>query len=155
MKKIKTPKVVPLVFDTYLAVVKNSVDSKMFRNFYAKVGGKKTDIMRNGDLSCAFFVSSILVLFKMIRNGHSTVNSTVEDMKKSGWKVIKKPKPGSVIIWESIIFENGENNKHIGFYVGNNTIVSTNSKTGLIHNHNYTSDNKRKIESIFWNPKLK
>ena len=155
MKKAKTPKVIPMVFDTYIAVTKNSVDSKMFRNFYAKVDGKKKDIMRNGDLSCAFFVSSVLVLFKLIKDGHGTVNSTVEDMKKSGWKVISKPKIGSVIVWEKIVFENGESNKHIGFYVGNDMAISTNSNTGVIYSHHYTFDGKRKIESVFWNPKLK
>ena len=154
MNKTKTPKVEPLVFDTYIAVIKNSVGSKMFRNFYAKISGKKKDIMRNGDLSCAFFVSSVLVLSKLIKDGHGTVNSTVEDMKKTGWKIIKKPKVGSVIVWEKITFGNGESNKHIGFYVGKNIAVSTNSNTGLIYEHHYTFGGKRKIEAIYWNDKL-
>jgi hypothetical protein len=154
MATSKEQKVIPLIYDTYVAVIKNSVDSKIFRNFYAKVGGKKKDIMRNGDLSCAFFVSSILVLFKLIKNGHGTVRSTVEDLKKSGWKIIKKPKIGSIIVWEKIVFKNGESNMHIGFYVGKNTAISTNSNTGLVYTHHYTFNNKRRIESIFWNNKL-
>jgi hypothetical protein len=91
-------KVTPLVLETYLAVIKNSVGSKMFRNFYAEVNGKPTDIMKNGDVSCAFFASSILVLFKLIKETHGTVDSTINDLKESGWLEIKKPKAGSVLI---------------------------------------------------------
>lgn len=143
-----------MIFDTYIAVIRNSVGSKMFRNFYVKINGKKKDIMRNGDLSCAFFVSSILVLFKLIKDGHGTVNLTAEDMKKSGWKIIKKPKIGSVIIWEKIVFENRESNRHIGFYIGKNMAISTNSETGLIYKHHFTFNNKRKIDLIFASNKL-
>ena len=79
-------KVILLIFETYLAVVRNSVRSKLFQNFYAKVNGKKTDIMRNGELSCAFYVSSVLALPKFIKEVHTTVDSTVKDLKESVWK---------------------------------------------------------------------
>jgi len=54
----------------------------------------------------------ILYLFKLIKNVHTTVNSTVKDLQKSGWKLIKKPKVGSIIVWEEIDF-GGEINKHL------------------------------------------
>ena len=47
---------VPLVFDTYVAVINNSVGSKLFQTYYVSAGKKKVDVMRGGELSCAFFV---------------------------------------------------------------------------------------------------
>lgn len=157
MKKIK---VIPILFDTYIAVIKNSAGSKMFRNFYAKVDGKKIDIVKNGDLSCAWFVSSLLHLFKLIKDAHATVNGTIKDLKQSGWKKIKKPKIGSILVWEKIDFGNKDFHKHIGFYIGNNKAISTsNLKKGQPVTHHWTygiKSNKpmRKIEAIFWNKKL-
>ncbi len=157
---MKKQKVIPIIFDTYIAVIKNSVGSKMFRNFYAKVDGKKTDIMKNGDLSCAWFVSSLLYLFKLIKDAHATVNGTIKDLQQSGWKKIKKPKIGSVIVWEKIDFGNKDFHKHIGFYIGNNKAISTsNSKKGqpIIHHWTYgIKRNKpvRKVKAIFWHKKL-
>jgi len=43
----KKKKIIPLLRDSYLAVIKNSVGSKTFRNFYAKVNGKKQDLLKN------------------------------------------------------------------------------------------------------------
>lgn len=148
-KKIEPPTNV-LVFDTYLAVIKNSVGSKMFRNFYVKVGGKKTDIMRNGMYSCAFYVSSILALFKMIKETHGTVNSTIEELRKHGWRKIKTPKPGSVLVWEAVDFGGGDIHKHIGFYIGNGEAVSNNYKLGSPAKHNWKFGGKRKVEAILW-----
>lgn len=147
-------KVAPLFFDSYLAVVKNSVGSKMFRNFYVKVGGKKEDIMRNGELSCAFYVSAILTLFKFIKETHGTVASTVLDLKNSGWKQVKKPKVGSVIVWSKIDFGNSDIHTHIGFYVGKNSAMSNNYKLGHPTEHHWTFNGTRKIDSIWWKTKL-
>lgn len=108
-------KIEPLIFDTYLAVIRNSIGSRLFRNFYARVDGKKVDIMRQGELSCAFFVSAILVLFNFIKKVHATVDSTIEDLIKSGWIQINKPTVGSIIVWEPVDFGNNNIHKHIGF----------------------------------------
>lgn len=157
---MKTQKVIPILFDTYIAVVKNSVGSKMFRNFYAKVNGKKTDIMNNGDVSCAWFVSSLLYLFKLIKDIHCTIDGTVRDLEQSDWNKISKPKVGSVIVWEKKNFGKNDFHKHIGFYIGDNKAISTSSsKNGQPAIHRWTygvKNNKpvRKIEAIFWNKKL-
>lgn len=143
------------IFDTYLAVIKNSLGSKLFRNFYAKVNGKRADIMRNGELSCAFHVSSILVLFQFVKGVHATVDSTVKDLQRSGWKVIKRPKIGSVLVWEKIDFGNRDIHKHIGFYIGNNKAVSNSFKRGYPVIHSWNFGAKRKVDLMFWYPKLK
>ena len=144
----------PLIFETYLTVVKNSVGARSFRNFYAKINGKKKDIMRNGELSCAFYASSILVLFKFIRTGHATVASTVKDLQKSGWRKISKPKIGSILVWEETYSKNNEAHKHIGFFIGNNKAISNSRKLGFPVRHSWNFNKKRKVQAIFWNPKI-
>ncbi len=156
---MKKEKVIPILFDTYIAVLKNSVGSKTFRNLYAKVNEKKTDITKDGVLSCAFFASSILVLFKLIKEIHATVDGTIKDLDKSGWKRVNKPKIGSVLIWQSLDFKKGSFHKHIGFYIGNNKAISTSSKNGQPVIHHWTHGIKRKkpirkVEAIFFNKKL-
>ncbi|MGC9048854.1 MAG: hypothetical protein ACP5IX_01395 [Patescibacteria group bacterium] len=140
---------------TYLAMLKNSVGSKLFRKFYVKTRRKKVDILNNGKLSCAFYVSSILYLFKLIKNIHFTVDSTVKDLQKSGWEVVKKPKVGSVIVWEKMDFGDGDIHKHIGFYIGDGKAISNSSKFGYPVKHSWPFRPKRKVEIILWNPKLK
>jgi len=152
--KNKKQKVVPLTFNTYLAVIKNSVGSKLFRNFYAIVNGRRTDIMRKGELSCAFYVSSVLVLFKFIKTIHGTVDATVKDLKESGWKIIRKPKIGSILVWEKADFGRAGIHKHIGFYIGNNKAISNNGKLGYPIKHSWNFNGKRRVDAIFWNPKI-
>lgn len=155
----KTLKIIPLVKDTYLAVIKNSVGSKTWRNFYAKVNNQKTDIMKDGDLSCAYFVSSVLKLFNLIIEIHGTVDGTIRDLEKTGWRKIKDPKVGSVLVWEAKEGKNNENHKHIGFYLGDDVAISNSSKSGKIAEHHFTFGTKnsrpiRAIEAIYTHKKL-
>ena len=147
---MKKQKIIHLPFDTYLAVVKNSVGSRMFRNFYAKVNGKKTDIMKNGKLSCAFFASSLLHLFKLVKEPHATVDGTIKDLRSSGWKAIRKPRIGSVLVLEA-----KDSHKHIGFYIGNNKAISNSTKLGYPVKHHWTFGGARKVELMLSHPKLK
>ncbi len=146
-------KVSLLIFESYLALIKNSVDSNLFRNLYAQVDQENKDNTNDGNLSCAFFVSSVLVLFKLIGEGHATVKSTVADMEESGWKEIKEPKIGSILVWEKKEI-NGGLNSHIGFYLGDNQAISNNSKTGKPVTHHWTYNQTRKVEEIYWHQKL-
>jgi len=146
--------VVPLVFETYQAIVKNSVGSNLFRNFYAKVHGKKTDIMNDGDLSCAFFVSSILTLLGFIKGTHGTVDATVRDLRASGWKAVRTPKAGSVLVWEQRNFGKDNSHKHIGFFIGNGLAVSNISAKKQPRKHPWNFQGKRKVDLILWHPKL-
>ena len=152
MKK-RTPKIELLMKDTYLKVIENSVGSKLFRNSYALVDGKKRDLLRNGDLSCAIFVSAVLKIFNLVKEVHHTVSSTLEDMKKIGWKAIKMPKEGSVIVWEKKTF-GGETHAHIGFYIGNKKAVSNSTDKCWPTKHDITFKGKRKIEAIYWHKKI-
>ena len=156
MKKIK------LKFDlfsTYLATIKNSVGSKFFRNMYALNGRKRIDILENGNLSCAYFVSTILRHFGLIKKIHSTVKNTVRDLKRSGWKSLHKPKIGSVLVYEEKYFPESKNrHMHIGFYIGSGKTISTSSKyrTPIMHNWQKepSSGKPRKVLKILHHKKL-
>lgn len=160
MPRNKKSQIVPLIFETYLAVIKNSLKSTLFRNFYAEVEGKKQDIMKGGGLSCAFFVSSILVMFGLVERIHGTVAGAIKDLEKSGWQKIKKPRLGSILIWEAIDFGKNNIHKHMGFYIGLNQAISNNSKLKYPVKHHWTfglknNKPKRKVEAIFWNKQFK
>ncbi|MBI2063859.1 MAG: C40 family peptidase [Candidatus Yanofskybacteria bacterium] len=147
-----------ILYDSYMQAVKNSIGSNLFRNLYAKIDGRKKDILENGNLSCAIFVSSILYLHKLISDLHATVTGTVNDLEKSGWIKITKPKIGAVLVWETKKFEKGQH-KHVGFYIGNNKAISHEYEKRQPILHHWTFGAKdgqpiRKVERILWNNKL-
>lgn len=156
------PKVKIHFFETYLAVIRNSVGSKLFRNFYLELDGKKMDATKNGVVSCAFFVSNVLNMFpslKLIKEPHLTVKATVKDLLESGWKEISEPRLGAVLVWEEKESHGGRN-KHIGFYIGDGAAISNNADTGMPDIHHWTfggdADEKpaRSVEMILWNSSL-
>lgn len=149
----------PLIKDTYLAVVKNSVGTNSFRNFYVSNGKKKIDVTKNGDLSCAWFVSVVLSLFDLIDAPHLKVERVHRELIKFGWQKIAKPKPGAIIIWGPASSGKDILHRHIGVYVGSNMAVSNNSKKGRPDIHDWKfrkarSPKGRVIEFILWHPKL-
>ena len=138
-------------------MIKNSKGTKMFRNFYLKKGSRKIDISKNGQLSCAFFVSNILLIWGLISRGHATVESTTKDIIKNGWRKtsLDRPKPGDVIVWEEKTFPNDIPHFHNGFYIGNKKAISNDTKKGVPNLHHWTYNNKRKIIAVYSHPKLK
>jgi len=152
MTKKKT--LTPLFFKTYLAMILNSPETKLFKNLYARRNQKTEDIIENGHLACAFFVSSLLIIHKLISGIHATVEGTLKDLEKSGWKKIARPKIGCLVIWSKVDFGNNNLHAHIGFYIGKNQAISNSSKKGVPVIHNLTFNNKRKIELLLWHPKL-
>lgn len=151
--KMKRPKVIvkSLLFKTYIKVLRNSVGANTYRNFYALVDGKSTDILNDGVLSCAFFVSSILRIFGLIKEYHCTVDGIIKDLVKSGWTKNIFPKKGDIVVWEP---ETGDKNSHIGFYLGNELAISNSSSKKVPQIHHYTFNKTRKIIKIFTHPLL-
>lgn len=142
----------------YLATIENSAKGEnwMFRNLFFNINGKETDVLEDGGLSCAFFVSAVLYLSKLIGDLHTTVVGTEKDMKERGWIEIKDLKEGAVLIWERKTGNSdGVPHYHIGFYAGNDRAISNDSRgSGFIHKHHYTYNDTRKIEKIYWHPAL-
>ena len=148
----------PLLFQNYLTVIKNSVNSTVFRNFYIEENGNIKDILENGNLSCAIFVSNILHMFsgihKLIDNPHVTVSSTLRDMVQNNWFEISELKIGAVLHWEAVDFGTSGMHEHIGFYIGDNLAISNNSKLGFPTVHDFEFDGTRKIRKILWHKAL-
>jgi len=132
-----------LTYQNYCQMIKGSQGSQMFRRLYVLENNQKKDILKNGQLACAYYVSSILKIFDLISQPHATVKSTVKDILKNSWRPTKKLKPGNVIVWRK-----KENHLHIGFYLGKNRAISHcyEMKTPIVHD--YTYNKKRKIVKI-------
>lgn len=148
MEKVQKKKFKYLVRESYLVFIKNSVGTRMFRNFFVlDEKNKKFDVLKNGQMSCAFFVSTVLKSFGLIRKPHFTVGRTVEDLLQSKAKKVRISdlKPGDVLVYESISGKSGNHN-HIGFYLGNNLAVSNSEFKKMVVKHHYKFKGKRQIE---------
>jgi hypothetical protein len=163
MSKLQKVSVKILKKDSYLAMIKNACGSVMWANNYALVNGKREDIVHNGATSCAFFVTSILKIFNLIKELHLTVKSAEKDLKESGWQIIKvssKMPEGSVIIWKKQLptdkeLRKKEKHYHIGFYLGEEKAVSIWAYHNFPVIHHWTYYGARKIIRAYWNPQIK
>lgn len=132
-------------FKSYLTMIKNSVGTKMFSSLFVLRDGKEFDALQNeeGSFSCAFFVSSILTIFKKIDSFHGTISTTIKFMKDFGWQeVAGDMKPGDILLWDAEQVGQSEN-AHIGFYVGDDKAVSTYKGEVILHhdhpNHKWSN----------------
>lgn len=140
---------------TLLACARNAVDTKLFKNLYATIDGTQQDILKNGELSCAFFISSLLTMNNLISRVHSTVNGTIRDMKENGWYENAEPLLGAIIVWTPRR-EDTEQHKHIGIYIGNDKAISNSCLAGTpqIHHWTYGVPAVRKIEALLYHERL-
>ena len=138
------------LFESYCAVIRNSVGTEMFRNLYVSDGDTVKDIMDDGEFSCAFFVSSVLALFGYMQKPRATVDSVYEDLKKSGWGEVSEPVEGSILFWDEIFFEGDGLHAHVGFYIGDEQAISNDYKSGKVTQHHWTFDGKREVKAILW-----
>jgi hypothetical protein len=142
-----------LYFKTYLQAVHNAVGTQLFRNFYLQQpDGTEIDGTEDGENSCAFFVSSVLTIFKKVQGVHGTVVRTVQDLQASGWEEIAKGavQPGDVIVWAAQQSEDAWHG-HIGFYIGDGRAVSTSSSKKMVAEHDAGFDGDRPIVQVFRN----
>jgi hypothetical protein len=126
----------------------------MFRNYVAKVDSVRRDITEDGDKSCAFFVSSVLSMFGLLRTSEVTVHRTLKAMQRAGWKEIRTPRVGCVIVWKEVQNAQGTLRKHIGFYIGDDKAISNSSLRGVPVKHSYKSYKGRGILTMLWHKNL-
>jgi hypothetical protein len=134
-----------LLRKTYLSVIQGSVGSKMFRECHFKIGSRNIEVLENGNLACAFYVSSILKIFDLLNELHTTVNATEEDLLRSGWQDIERPRVGCVIIYAP------KTHRHLGFYIGKGAGINNNASKAAPHNHEW---DYRPVERLLWHAKL-
>ncbi|MFA5736570.1 MAG: hypothetical protein WC893_00140 [Candidatus Paceibacterota bacterium] len=143
-EKNKDKIIKPLTLKSFLAVIEASVGTEMFRHLYAKVDGEEKDILEDGKLSCAFYVSSLLAIFGLIDRLHATVNGTITALEKAGWEKTDDLKPGCVIVWDKPL-DNSHNHQHIGFYLGNEMAISNSTEKKIIAKNHYTYGDKDQL----------
>lgn len=103
---------------SFLAMVRNSVGTEMFRNLYRETPDGPEDVIFDGDLACAFSISAILSTFGLIKGGiHTTVDATIWDLVHSGWKVCDTPSAGAVVLWGEKMGDDGRTHKHLGICI--------------------------------------
>lgn len=154
----KSKKLIICDFDNYLSTIILSPKTKMFQKLIVKQGNKKLDILNNGELSCALFVSSILKMFNLVKSRHATVDGLQRDLEKFGWHCVKKPLPGAIIFWEGKFSKQG-NHKHVGFYISKDRAISNSTAKGFPVKHHWTygqknGQPKRRVERILVWPKF-
>ena len=149
------PNVERRVYETYIAVIRNSVGSTMFSNFYASVDGVKTDVMNDGQTSCAFYVSSVLTMLGLMKRVHATVDATIKDLEESGWSRVRETHSrlvlsgsgGDILVWEAKEI-GGRRSRH--FYIGNGLAVSNNFDTRTPQVHDDSYNGTREIEAVYF-----
>lgn len=152
------PLVQVLHADTYLAMIQGSIGSQAYRKAFALVDGVRTDLVNNGEYSCAFFVGDLLLRFKLTKEPHLRVQGLVKDLIDCGWIETSSPQPGDVIVWDPIVESDGKEHLHVGFYMGHDQAISNSTSKRSPGDHHWTygiqSDGTpfRKIKQIFTHP---
>ncbi|OGG76337.1 hypothetical protein A2950_01370 [Candidatus Kaiserbacteria bacterium RIFCSPLOWO2_01_FULL_55_19] len=150
------------ILTSYLKTIENSVGSNLFRNLYFRIKGKTVDVLEDGDLSCANYVTAILHLFDLIKERHTTVVATIDDIVKSGWYEIKKPKRGALILWGFKKKDDGTQgrHRHVGFFIDSKNAISNDSAARSVARHHPTfgtfpnGEARRDILAYYWHDKL-
>lgn len=145
--------------ETYLMMLENSIGSKLFNSIIIKnENGEVKDLLNDGEYSCALFVSGVLYLNIMTQRTRSTVNNLEKDLSENQSFVHiedqNKIEPGDILIWESVTFEDGSQNRHVGFVISKDEAISTDYIKKHVVKHPINKDIEstglpRKIERIF------
>lgn len=129
---------------SYLAAIRNAEGSRMFSELYLDRDGESIDVLEDGRLSCAVFVTSLLYIFGLIDKTHATVSSTEQDLLVSGWELVTELKPGAIIIWERD--DSPDPQRHIGFCLDEKYGMSTSSEKSCVVKHNISY---RPVQAIY------
>lgn len=111
---------------TYLSLVEGSIDSEMFNRLYVlQYGYDSVDVINDGDLACAFYVSFLLSGLGLSTAGiHTTVDGLVYDLEQTGWIKVQSPVAGSIVVWSEKMGDDGSVHKHIGICLDEVSAVS-------------------------------
>ena len=131
------------------ALLENSLGVKLWRNFYYQ----DRDVMEGGDLSCAFFVSTLLLMLQAVPKRHGTVHHlTVLDMPEYGWREVPVDEAyefGDVLVWDYAQQGNSTGkHQHVGFFWGEDQAISNSSSQGCPVRHHYTYEDTRPIVKV-------
>lgn len=137
--------------ETYLKAIENSVGSKIFNSLFVKFKDNNitSDILNDGEYSCAFFASGILFLFQMIDKTSATVKTlreTIENSPKWTKIDIENVENGDLVFWEKFKHDDGTETTHVGFVFSKTEAISTDYKNKLVSKRDI---NERKIDLVY------
>lgn len=127
-------------------LAKNAVGSNQWRSFFVEEeGGQLIDVLDDGDKSCAFFITNLLVTVGLLSKPRLTVTSAVSQLLADGWAEVSdsEMRDGDVLVWETN--ENGCS--HIGFYVDGFAISNSSSKKSP-QRHCVTYGGERSVSQV-------
>lgn len=146
-------------YKTYLQTIKNSLGSTLFQEFYID----EKDILNQGAVGCAYYVSNILKQFNLTPVGRANVDRVVSDLEKKWWTHLPTTTPANNIPAGSVLVREASHgktynkmHKHIWFYIGDEQAISNNSIhfTGQVDawyvpvQHHYTYNWQRPLTHI-------
>jgi hypothetical protein len=111
-----------------LYTIRAAEGSTLFKHNFVleKSTSSNIDTLEDGKLSCAYVVSCLLAIHRLIDRPHATVTTTLEKMEHAGWRKSDTPVPGAVVYWP-VVEEHG----HIGFYLDDDTYMSNSTAKGV------------------------
>jgi hypothetical protein len=145
---------------TLIYIANNSVGSKMWaKSFILDSDDKVHDLYEDGNLSCAYHVSTTLKMCELWKDqAVGNVGSLVDKLPQNGWYQIDSPRPGAIIVYGRNLLHRAWATMHIGIIVGEDEVISNGSNDSHIirrHPINYTklkSGQWREIEGYWWHP---
>lgn len=107
------------------------------KSFFFTEVGEEINILNDGELSCAFFMSFLLVPFGLCDRIRATVKGIRKDLECAGWEEMGKevrPRPGDVIIWDPSP-SLSDAHQHVGLFLGAGKAISNSTalRTPQIH----------------------
>lgn len=135
----------------YLIKIEASVGSALFKNLYITQRDQSVDVAKDGELSCAIHVSSILALSGLIDGPHATVGTTLKEMNEAGWQLSDNPAVGAVMYWPA----GDDGHEHIGFWLSRGKVISNSAIKRVPVIHNETMLDGRTPTRYYIHPELK
>jgi len=128
-----------------LETIKGSTGSRMFRHLYIIEKDHSEDILKDGEVACAFYVTSILKLYNLIDEIHTTVNGALKALKKSQWKKVSliDMRAGDILVWD----HEGVH-AHIGFAISHNRAISNSSTKHTPVRHSFDFAGTREVITV-------
>lgn len=137
--------------ESLVKALENSVGSRLFNSLLVRFSDSEQvkDILNDGELSCAYFVSSLLVMHGLLGETHTTVANLRQVLTENPkWQEVplESVEAGDVVFYKKRTFADGSGNAHVGFAVGKTDAVSTDYKKKAVSQHklDYTP-----IESVW------
>jgi|AntAceMinimDraft_13_1070369.scaffolds.fasta_scaffold106820_2 hypothetical protein len=129
-------------------IAKNFEGSNGFRNYFDV---NQKDILDDGDLSCAIYISTVLVMCRLTEGVSFTVSGLLTRIRNSdnfieyAYTSIGDLLPGDIVVWDSL---KDDQNKHVGIFLGGEFVdknaISNRSSQGSPGRHSvlYTGRDK-------------